>query len=84
LTHTTIECQKLSASEAPKPGRHHIGTPGDIISECLGNFVGIRTIRHPQRRGVSACRPDRGREEIVADVDRVIEYLVGNRNDSIP
>ena len=28
------ECKKLSASEAPDPGRHHVGTPGDIISEC--------------------------------------------------
>jgi hypothetical protein len=33
----------LSASEAPNPGRHHVGTPGDIISECPGDFVGIRT-----------------------------------------
>jgi transposase len=32
----------LSASLAPDPGRHHVGTPGDIISECLGDFVGIR------------------------------------------
>jgi hypothetical protein len=24
------------------PGRHHVGTPGDIISECLGDFIGIR------------------------------------------
>jgi hypothetical protein len=36
------ECKKLSASEAPDPGRHHVGTPGDIISECPGDFVGIR------------------------------------------
>jgi hypothetical protein len=33
----------LSASEAPDPGRHHLGTPGDIISECPGDFVGIRS-----------------------------------------
>jgi hypothetical protein len=33
----------LSASEAPNPGRHHLGAPGDIISECPGDFVGIRT-----------------------------------------
>jgi hypothetical protein len=25
------------------PGRHHVGTPGDFISECLGDFIGIRT-----------------------------------------
>jgi hypothetical protein len=38
-----IECQKLSASEAPVPGRHHVGIPGDFISECPGDFIGIRT-----------------------------------------
>jgi hypothetical protein len=38
------ECQKLPASEAPDPGRYHVGTPGDIISECPGDFVGIRTL----------------------------------------
>jgi hypothetical protein len=27
------------------PGRHHVGTPGDIISECLGDFIGIRSLR---------------------------------------
>jgi hypothetical protein len=43
LTATAAECKKLSASEAPDPGRHHVGTPGDIISECLGDFVGIRS-----------------------------------------
>jgi hypothetical protein len=31
-----------AASEAPDPGRHHLGTPGDIISECPGDFVAIR------------------------------------------
>jgi hypothetical protein len=25
-------------------GRHHVGTPGDIISECPGDFIGIRII----------------------------------------
>src|SRR5207237_7538217 len=39
------KCKKLSASEAPDPGRHHVGTPGDIISECPGDFVGIRSDR---------------------------------------
>jgi len=34
----------LSAREAPDPGRHHVGTPGDIISECPGDFVGIRIL----------------------------------------
>src|SRR6267154_4596841 len=43
IDHSAVECKKLSASEAPDPGRHHIGTPGDIISECPGDFVGIRT-----------------------------------------
>jgi hypothetical protein len=42
LTATAAECKELSASEAPDPGRHYVGTPGDIISECPGDFVGIR------------------------------------------
>jgi len=39
----TTGCHKSSASEAPDPGRYHVGTPGDIISECPGDFIGIRT-----------------------------------------
>ncbi len=39
----TIGCNKLPASEAPDPGRHHLGTPGDIISECPGDIIGIRS-----------------------------------------
>jgi hypothetical protein len=34
--------QKTHASEAPDPGRHHVGIPGDIIPESPGDFVGIR------------------------------------------
>jgi hypothetical protein len=26
------------------PGRHHVGTPGNIISECPGDLVGIRIL----------------------------------------
>jgi hypothetical protein len=44
------ECEKLSASEAPDPGRHHVGIPGDIISECPGDFVGIRSGDYPAFR----------------------------------
>ena len=44
MTAPAAECKKLSASEAPDPGRHHVGTPGDIISECPGDFVGIRIL----------------------------------------
>jgi hypothetical protein len=33
----------MTASEAPRPGRHHLGMPGAIKSECLGGFVGIGT-----------------------------------------
>jgi hypothetical protein len=43
LTAPAAECKKLSASETPDNGRHHVGTPGDIISECPGDFVGIRS-----------------------------------------
>jgi hypothetical protein len=43
LTTPATRCKKSSASKAPDPGRHHVGTPGDIISECPGDFVGIRS-----------------------------------------
>jgi hypothetical protein len=49
LTAPAAECKKCSASEAPDPGRHHVGTPGDIISECPGDFVGIRTLNLTRR-----------------------------------
>jgi hypothetical protein len=42
--HPTTGCHKLSASEAPDPGRHHVGILGDIISECPGDFIGIRRV----------------------------------------
>jgi len=41
----TAEWHKSCASEAPNPGRHHVGTPGEIISECLGDFIGNRMQR---------------------------------------
>src|SRR5262245_39548323 len=44
IDRTTTECQKLFASEAPDPGRHHVGTLGDIIPESPGGFVGIRNL----------------------------------------
>lgn len=37
--------QKISGQRGVVPGRHHLGTLGDIISESLGDFVGIRTQR---------------------------------------
>ena len=35
----------ITSQRGPRPGRHHVGILGAIISECLGDFVGIRT-RH--------------------------------------
>jgi hypothetical protein len=31
----------LLSAERPPARRHHFGTPGDIISESAGDFVGI-------------------------------------------
>jgi hypothetical protein len=31
-----------AARRGTESRRHHVGTPGDIISECPGDFVGIR------------------------------------------
>jgi hypothetical protein len=52
----TIGCNKLSASEAPDPGRHHLGTPGDIISECPGDIIGIRTKAISHHQQATKCR----------------------------
>jgi hypothetical protein len=56
VDHPASGCPKLSAGEAPDPGRHHVGTPGDIVSECPGDFVGIRK---PASRppSVRICEP---------------------------
>jgi hypothetical protein len=42
-----------------RAGRHHVGTPGGIISECPGDFVGIRTL---DTRTQAAGRRSGGRE----------------------
>jgi hypothetical protein len=33
--------RKIPRQRGTRPGRHHVGIPGDIISECPGDFVGI-------------------------------------------
>jgi hypothetical protein len=33
---------KIIRQRGSAPGRHHVGIPGDIISERPGDFVGIR------------------------------------------
>src|SRR5262249_48186563 len=52
------KCQKLPASEAPAPGRHHVGILGDIIPESPGGFVGIRTLAADLAK-ISHCAPVR-------------------------
>jgi hypothetical protein len=36
--------QKIVSQRGAEPGRHHVGAPGDIISECPGDFIGIRSL----------------------------------------
>jgi hypothetical protein len=55
LTAPAAECKKLSASEAPDPERHHVGTPGGIISECPGDFIGIRSFPSGSAIGGAFC-----------------------------
>jgi hypothetical protein len=43
LTIAQPNATNYPASEAPDPGRHHVGIPSDIISECLGDFIEIRS-----------------------------------------
>src|SRR5262245_52192213 len=57
LTAPYRQCKKLSASLAPDPGRHHGGTPSDIISERPGDFVGIRTRAPHPARSANTNRP---------------------------
>ncbi len=84
---------KSSASEAPDPGPHHVGTPGDIISECLGDFSGIRSLTgkvlfgHTRRlrpRGgtstfVGESVTPSGRDPDTDDLDRSAARLIGFR-----
>jgi putative tryptophan/tyrosine transport system substrate-binding protein len=45
LTAPVANAKNCQPAWAPDPGRHHVGTPGDIISECPSDFVGIRSLR---------------------------------------
>jgi len=42
LTPKTQPANKSIASKAPITGRHHPGIPSDMISESVGDMVGIR------------------------------------------
>ena len=41
--------QKITRQRGSRPGRHHVGIPGHIISECPGDFVGIRKLSKPSK-----------------------------------
>jgi hypothetical protein len=43
LTTTLQLCQNLLPAGRPPARRHHFVSPGDIISESAGDFVGICT-----------------------------------------
>src|SRR5262249_32266933 len=44
----------LMPAGRPPARRHHFGTPGDIISESAGDFVGICSLLAPRRRFVGS------------------------------
>ncbi len=44
LIASRLKCEKLSSQRGAGRGRHHVGAPGDIISERPGDFIGIRSI----------------------------------------
>jgi hypothetical protein len=52
---------KISRHRGITPGRHHFGTPGDIISECLGEFVGIRRLAIHRRESAGGWHEHRHR-----------------------
>ena len=35
---------KTNRQRGTAPGRHHVGTPGDIISECPGFWSGFKSV----------------------------------------
>src|SRR5216683_2051855 len=39
----TMRQSHAGGDKPPRPGRHHVGIPGAIKSECLGGFIGIST-----------------------------------------
>jgi hypothetical protein len=59
----------LLLAERPPTRRHHFGTPGDIISESAGDFVGICSRRLAGVSGrVRARKTDETPEEIKQDL----------------
>src|SRR5262245_36719069 len=69
------ECQKLSASEAPDPGRHHVGILGDIIPESPGGFVGIRSARFAFIFDRTLCRRSSHKFSNILRCDRKVYSL---------
>ena len=58
---------KPPASEAPRPGRHHVGITGGIISEYPGDFVGIRIVsEHVRLPGLVLVLPEVGERDGLA------------------
>jgi hypothetical protein len=66
LTAQHDRCHRLPASEAPRPGRHHVGIPGAIISECLGGFIGIGSGRRGSATALNYGAVSSGKASAVA------------------
>jgi hypothetical protein len=68
------EWHKSFASEAPDPRRHHVGTLGDIISECPGDFIGmsseVAVSGDRLRNAANGLRPRIGVSVWAADASR--------------
>jgi hypothetical protein len=57
LTPKTQPANKSIASKAPITGRHHPGIPSDMISESVGDIIGIRSpVFRPRQRTVGELR----------------------------
>jgi len=51
LTRIAAAATKSVVSKAPITGRHHPGIPSDMISETVGDIIGIRNRRLGLGRG---------------------------------
>jgi uncharacterized protein with GYD domain len=72
LTSTRSTEQIYPPARLRSPGRDHLGTPGDIISDCLGDFVGICTQGAKAVKGVPARH-----ENLKAEIAQLGGRLVG-------
>jgi hypothetical protein len=61
--------RSLASASTMSGKRHHVGIPGDIISECPGDFIGIRNGAHQEHAEQFTST--------LANVGQELDYLDG-------